>query len=339
MRPYLYRYLKPIVLISFVALTCGQFFQWQSYAVEVSFYQLKNITLGLTEEDALSWGAICNSLEKYKCSINIFNRVLYNKPGHLPALGNLAVAYSKLELWREALRFYESYVALGGMGYDVMGWYARSLVHLEQMDKALYWYYQSVALNPERMGTAFELIDHLVSMNLREEALSVIGSLTLGDLESNKDLRRKYLSIEKDLQNEESLHKSILRLPSFYARSHYLPVRFGGSWAGAGYVPMLVDRGSEKTYVAEKYMPFDLMSDPNQARGTPIRGPAEAGSEDGESQFIFTEAMIGVWSFSDVEIQVCKRCPPRVGQVFLDNFDIEVYKEGALEFIQLVRAN
>jgi len=84
-------------------------------------------------------GAICNSVERFYCSIRHFEKVLENHPFDREALGNLAVASAMSDDFNRAQSYFAAYFGSGGYGHDVIYWYAKTLHNMGRTDEAIRW--------------------------------------------------------------------------------------------------------------------------------------------------------------------------------------------------------
>lgn len=109
------------------------------YAFEMSALLAKE-ALGLaTIYDQKKMGAICNSVERYSCSIRHFEKILETRPFDREALGNLAVAAAMSEDFNRAQSYFAAYFGSGGNSYDVVYWYAKTLRAMGRVDEAVRW--------------------------------------------------------------------------------------------------------------------------------------------------------------------------------------------------------
>lgn len=320
-----------VAILGFVAL---QVLRWKTFAPEATFWQVKQLIVGLDVNESLQYGAICNSMERFKCSENIFGHLLLRFPKHKQAMANLAIALSQQGQWARSLPYYRDYFRLEGQGYDVMYWYAKSLALTHQEEKALHWFYKSLSFHPNNLECAIELVDHLVGAGRYEEALSVIAAFTDGRPETDPFWLTKIIGIQKfvDHINNKDLeqHRRYqVRIPTIDGKKHFVPVRAGGE---DEYEFFLIDRGESFVSISEDFLgqvSEDLLRKTRERRqhSNPLQ----------ETKVILPKLQIGPWVIENVEAVVCQSCRPRLGRSILSKLDMSTRKESLTEFIHLTK--
>ncbi len=301
-----------------------QFLMWGNFAFQVTYYQWKALGWGLTLEDHLDWGAICNTLENYHCSEKQFEKVLARWPRHQGATANLAMVLSRQGRWEEAILRYEDYFNRGGEALDVMAWYARSLVQIQDRELALIWYYRALSQEPEEAlsATANEVVDLLLELEQPEEALSLIGALTQGNPDnsffwaSKMDGLLAYVQSVGGRQPASGAERS-MRLPSLDGRSHYVPL----SLAGRPKVDFfLLDRQGilERSNLAVT-LPLawvDSSVAPSASPGDLIQLPS---------------AQLGPWALGSLRAEICENCVARINPRAIGQFPLKFLGPDGLE--------
>lgn len=172
-------------LVFVLVVLAVQLVLWGPHAFEVTYLQGRMLLGQETRENRLERGAICNSLKKHDCAVKIFTQLVEQNPMDRTALANLAINYVQTEKSEKAQPHFEAYFSLGGSGFDVMYWYAKSLRDLGELDRGRDWLYYSLVQNSEYESSAKELFHELVDDGRPYEATSLIGSLTSGKPEGS----------------------------------------------------------------------------------------------------------------------------------------------------------
>lgn len=133
------RHRIPIFFASVFVFSSFQTFLFGQYAFEMSALKVKEALGFASILDQKKMGAICNSVERYPCSIRHFEKVLETRPFDREALGNLAVASAMSEDLNRAQSYFAAYFGSGGDSYDVVYWYAKTLRDMGRTDEAVRW--------------------------------------------------------------------------------------------------------------------------------------------------------------------------------------------------------
>jgi tetratricopeptide (TPR) repeat protein len=133
------RYRIPLFFAVVFIFSTFQTVLFRQYAFEMSALLTKE-AIGLSSvRDQKKMGAICNSVERYRCSIRHFEIVLNRYPFDREALGNLAVASAMSEDLTRAQSYFAAYFGSGGNSHDVIYWYAHTLRNMGKYDEAMKW--------------------------------------------------------------------------------------------------------------------------------------------------------------------------------------------------------
>lgn len=304
---------------------------WKGFSFQVSLLQLKALTVGLEDHDLKDYGAICNTLQYWSCSERIFGQLIRRFPGSQVGLANFGIALGRTGKWQRSVNSFERYFKRGGKSYDAMLWYAKGLNQLLQPVQALQWYYQSLSVSPGNSEVATTLVDHLVGMGRFEEALSVIASFNRGIPEQNPFWRTKISLIKKfiaQLENKEEQElKTKLRLPAIIGKSHFIPVKAG---TDSGFQFFLIDQRQEDITMTEDVLAKLIHS--GSAKSVTTLGEAIE-----KGKMLLQEIQLGPWALSNIEVTICQKCQPRIGNSILQHVTMEVHLENATEFLLLSR--
>lgn len=299
---------------------------WQKFSIEASWLILKRAIGQATLEDWLSMGAICNSLEKFDCSVDAFSEVVQRQPRQRTALANLAIAHCHLGSWNESRKYFEAYFSLGGEAYDTMFWYARSLIRLGEKERGIEWYYKTLTKKPDYLEALTELVDQLVSMGRAEEALSLVGHHEDGHPEKDVFWGQKVMSINSFLQSQENRNdrSSIAEFlaPSLNGDQYYLPL-----WmAEKGLVKfMLVDESQPDLILPRSTIDAQLIREVLTKRK--LRDFSEV------DRLEIPRLKIGPWWMSNVTVSLCDECELRVGRQMLDYLKMKEWVKFGVEFL------
>lgn len=133
------RHRVPIFFTAVFIFSTFQTFLFREHAFEMSALLAKE-ALGMTSiQEQKKMGAICNSVERYQCSIRHFEKVLEVYPFDREALGNLAIASAMSEDFNRAQSYFAAYFGSGGSSHDVTYWYAKTLNNMGRKEEALRW--------------------------------------------------------------------------------------------------------------------------------------------------------------------------------------------------------
>jgi tetratricopeptide (TPR) repeat protein len=133
------RYRIPIFFGAVFIFSTFQTVLFHEHAFEMSALLVKEATGVASIREQKKMGAICNSVERYRCSIRHFEKVLEKYPFDREALGNLAVASAMSEDFNRAQSYFSAYFGSGGTGHDVTYWYAQTLHNMGRQDEAMRW--------------------------------------------------------------------------------------------------------------------------------------------------------------------------------------------------------
>ena len=320
-----------MVLIAFLTGVAWQMIHWKGFAFQVSFLQVKAITVGLEAQDLKDHGAICNTLQYWDCSEKVFGELIRRFPGSQLGLANFGIALGRTGKWQRSVNSFERYFKRGGKSYDAMLWYARGLNQLLQPVAALQWYYRSLSVSPGNSEVATTLVDHLVSMGRFEEALSVIASFNRGVPEQNPFWRTKISVIKKYTAESENADeqelKTKLRLPAIVGKSHFIPVKAGTE---SGFQFFLIDQRQEDITMTEDVL-AKLMLSGSATSETTLGDAIQRG------KILLQEIQLGPWALRNIEVVLCRKCQPRIGNSILQHVNMELHQEDATEFLLLSR--
>jgi hypothetical protein len=133
------RYRIPILFFAIFVFSTFQTVLFKQYAFEMSALLAKEAIGMSSVRDQKKMGAICNSVERYSCSIRHFETVLDGHPFDREALGNLAVASAMMADFNRAQSYFAAYFGSGGDSHDVVYWYAQTLRKMGREDEAVKW--------------------------------------------------------------------------------------------------------------------------------------------------------------------------------------------------------
>ncbi len=321
--------IRSIALITFLVGVAWQMIHWKGFFFQVSFLQVKSLTVGLGAQDLKDYGAICNTLQYWGCSENIFGQWIRRFPGSQVGLANFGIALGQMGKWQRSVNSFERYFKRGGNSFDAMLWYAKGLNQLLQPALALQWYYRSLSVSPGNSEVATALVDHLVGMGRFEEALSVIASFNRGVPEKNPFWQTKIVTIKKYIAQSGSEEgqdlKTKLRLPAIVGKSHFIPVKAGTE---SGYQFFLIDQRQEEITMTEDVLAKLIHS--GSARSSITLGEAIQ-----KRRVLLQEIQLGPWALSNIEVTLCKKCQPRIGSSILEYVNMEIRLEDATEFLLL----
>ncbi len=313
---FLYKALFSVLFVGLMTFFFVQFLFWGHFAFQVTSYQIRGAFWGLSVDDRLDWGAICNSLKKYSCSEQQFQKVLEQQPRHQTATANLAIALTHQGRESEAIFHYEDYFNRGGRGLDVMHWYARSLVQIQDHELALMWYYRLISSDPEQAlsSAASELVDLLVELQRPEEAISLVGAMTQGSPEDYSFWAKKLRGLFAYTRagGRAPASQDTLFLPTLDARSHYLPLLLEGKEELDFFV--LDRQGILARQSISLTLPQELAPDPNTEVG----------------EILLLQARLGPWVLDDLRVEICEGCVARINPEALEKIPIVLLRSDGL---------
>ena len=164
-------------LVFFFAFLSIQFYLWKELSIDATYYLLKATFYDTNESSLLKLGGYCNTLKDYECAEKYFKKAVYLNPLNKTAVANLAMSYSRLKKWAKSESHYQAYFSMGGTGFDVMYWYAKTLQNLSSLQDYKGWYYLSLSKNPSFFKAPQSLIEQLLKEDKVLEAMSVIGGV------------------------------------------------------------------------------------------------------------------------------------------------------------------
>ncbi|MCC7403677.1 MAG: tetratricopeptide repeat protein [Bdellovibrionales bacterium] len=317
-------------LLGFVTFMGIQLALWQRFSVDVTWIFLKRVTWQADVNDWLDMGAICNSLGKFSCSVNAFSQVLYRQPRNRTALANLAIAHSQLSDWKQAQKYFEAYFSLGGEAFDTMFWYARTLVHLNDRQRGLEWYYKALILKPDLLEVSSELVDQLMAMEFFEEALAFVGHISAGKPERDVFWGQKVVSLNSFMQEHEAGRAegslAEFRVPSLTGSDYYLPV-----WTEErGNVQFaLVDGEVDESIFPRYAVDIRLIEK--------VMETEKLKTDDEVKEVEIPRLRIGPWWFSNVKVTLCENCQLRLGRDLLDELNMEEETRFDIDFLAFSR--
>ncbi len=323
----LYGYLEPYLKLTLLALVCWQFYSWRAYTLEVTWLQLKDVLKLSNIEDQMEFGAICNSLGRFECSVEKFDKVLSQNAMHRGAKGNIALALTELARHEEAIIHFRSYFDGGGQAVDVMRGYAQALASIGQWDRGIQWLYSALGREPANVVIANDLVDYLALVNREEEALSLIGGLIHRQGGQHDPFWSSKLEVishsERKIDPEENLAKSKIRILGLSPKVFLVPLRLGAN----SRVHFFKADISE----AKSQLPEDFCLDGACASEKDLsRGLASADSKS-------KQISLGSWVSLDAELEACRSCEAVLGQDILKRFHFEVTRENGLDLLILSR--
>lgn len=317
-----------VVLIAFLV----QMILWRQFSLEASFLLAKKGLQGPKIPVLMQLGAICNSLEDFKCSTRYFRQVVEQNPSDQQALANLAMGLSRLGQWKRARSHYQAYFSLGGNGFDALLWYGKTLAELEDPSQGLDWYYFALAVNPQYDDGAKLLVDELVKMKRYHEALSVIGAMTGGE-----PVRDIYWSDQENAivdrldTNGPHFIPESLRFPSWVGQAPYAPVRVSPK----GRVLYFVINPSFRWVVINQdvvdesriYIPPET----EEVELPTVGGGVKA------KKITLGHFQVGPWVFENQEVLFCEGCPAQIGNSLLTELDLHKWQKNRIDFVELRR--
>lgn len=320
---------KGIYLSSLVAFTVFmgvQLVLWQKFSLEVSWFLLKRVTAQASIDDWLDMGAICNSLEKFDCSVDAFSKVIDRQPRNRQALANLAIAHCRLSQWTQAQRYFEAYFSLGGEAFDTMFWYARTLSRLGERERGVEWYYKTLTKKADFMEASTELVDHLMTMTRYEEALSFIAHINNGNPEKDVFWGQKVVSLNAYMhgneKDREAITKESLKVPSLNGEGFYLPV-----W--------MEERGNVAFILVDDTQPDIIL--PRELVDVrlieKVMEKKNLRTDDSVDEVIVPSLRIGPWWLTDVRVSLCDGCQMRVGQGLLNHLNMKEWTRFGVDFL------
>lgn len=317
--------IRNLLLLVTLGLVCLQSFRWENYAFEVTWLGLKSSVVGLEFEDHLRFGSICNSIGAYRCSEEQFSKALLLQPKHLASMGNLAIARSHLNDKELAERSFERYFSEGGLAYDVMYFYAQSLLEMGEKEKGLNWMYRSLSVHTSNQKVANELLDQLSLFEKYYEALSLAGALSESDPTTQEFWRLKFDSLVHFLDQQEKLEVSSIRIPSLDGKSYFVPVRpdENSSWS-----LFVVDRTEPEVMLNEEllskwsYSSYEKLKDDHK-------------DSKKQQKIVLDQLIVGPWELQNIEVLVCQSCQPRLGRSILNYLSIEKGQDQIMNHIIL----
>ena len=326
------RSLVGVVLFGFL---CLQIFRWQTYAFEVTWLSLKSMTIGLSFQNHVRFGSICNSIQNYECSSEHFQEALSMSPKHLSSMGNLAIAQSHLEDFAQATTAFEHYFQAGGLAYDVMHFYARHLIKNGQFDRGVQWLYRSLSVHTSNQEVANELIDRLTLEEKFYEALSLTGALVEVDPTTRDFWKSKQMSLMQFLETQTSLKKETqsgvtddttsIHIPSLDGKSFFVPVRFD---ATTPWNLFLIDRGESQIVVSAEILSkwsYELY----EKLKPQLQDPKA------KVKFELKQLRVGPWTLENVEAILCEKCQSRLGRAIFNHLDVQKGQDQISDFITI----
>ena len=314
---------RPILAVLFLvfSLWCWQVFWWRHQAVQVTWFQIKNIMGSLSTHERLEWGAICNGLEDFTCASSVFAELLEAQPGHRLALSNYAIAEARRQNCTKALQLFETYRAGGQEGPETLYWGGRCLLQLKRHDEARLSFYLSTSLSPDATEAPEALVDLLFKQGLREEALSVVAALTEGRPSRSDRWREKFSELilrqkvkEAEIGVSSVAGRRALRVPCLDGQNFWMPVKLSAE-ASPDFVTIDLEQ-SGVTLNEEQLLQ---------------RTPAKV---DGDS-LTLSALQIGPWLFKNIDYSICHNCKSVIGRSLLDHFEVSEDMEASIRFLIL----
>lgn len=319
-----------ILLLVFLAY---QFLVWKEYSFEASYLQVRDYLVDGDIEAQMQMGTICNSLEKYECSVEYFSEVVQRQPQHRSALANLGIALTQLQQYKEARPHFEAYFSLGGEAYDVIFWYGRVLSVVENAEKGLEWYYFSLLSNPDYRQPVDQIVAELSHQQRQYEAISLIGGYLRGIISSNGELEREVYRLDDAAKKNTAVHPGEIQVdvPAIIDQLYYFPVSF----APEGRITFFtLNPNFEYVTINQDILDEHSLVIPAEAKEIEIQGLSVL--KQGKA-FRVPYLRLGPWDFVDEQVVFCEMCSPMVGRQVLNRFKISSIRKHRTEFLTLQR--
>jgi predicted aspartyl protease len=282
-------------------------------------------------EDLIELGAICNTLQRYDCSVPVYRHLLLSRPDDSRVVANLALALTRTDAHSAAVPYYERYLYLGGGAVDTFHGYATSLRALGKMPQAVEWYYRALQVDSDFLDVTQDLVELLIQQNRHVEALSVIGGFVSRLPDYRPHWNGRITAIDAALSHNQSTRtpeKTTLEIAAS-ADHHFIPVKL----ARAGsYEFFLVDTGASLLTLSPEIVQ-ESRARPRFA-GHIVTLKTVSGTIVGEG-VLLPEIQIGSLWLQDVEGVVCDGCPALLGQSVLRRFDLRTTRRHSVEFLLL----
>jgi tetratricopeptide (TPR) repeat protein len=305
--------------------------RWGRYMGNHVLFEAKSL-IGMTDaNDLFNMGAICNTLERWKCSEKAFAALLALDPRNNVALANVAIAQTRLKKYDSAVANFERLNERAQATSDTLANYGRAFEGLGRSDDAIAWYYRSLALNPHLIDVADRLIDLLVEKKYYTEALSVIGSLAHASPQMEDLFKGRMIALSELERRIPSAPEHSIRLVSVNDH-HFLPISIAGMDRPALF---MVDTGATELILSRQFLAE------NGLEGFTVQDRQLATLADGHSvlaeRIVFHSVQIGPWTLKDVTAVVCDGCAPLAGQSLLKRFQMSTRNVGGVEYLTLKR--
>lgn len=309
-----------VAWLAFV-LVCWQIFWWRFQAIEISKLQVKSAFIGLTFNEMMNWGAICNGLGDFQCSARVFGKALKGRPESALALTNLAIAEAHRGRCRQALEIFDRYRRQAHEGPDSLYWQARCLIDRGEREEARIVLYRAVSMSPEANQSAEMLADLLESEGLIDEALSVVAGLSEGAPHQSERWRLRAATLLQykspiAMESGPATVRRIIRLPALDGQNFWVPVRFAGD-TSAEFVS--IDLEKDKTEFNDHFVREVIASD--------ARSPSSEG--------LIPALQIGPWLFDHIPFERCQNCQSTIGRSLLERFEVSEDVEAGVRFLVL----
>jgi tetratricopeptide (TPR) repeat protein len=325
--PLIRRPMYGVAAVVLLAYFTVQVLLWKEFAPQVTWLQMHRLVLDLSPKQLKEWGAICNSLQDWRCSERVFARLVNKDPSSKTGLANYGMSLAHQQKWAEAHKAFETYFLESGAAYDVMFWQAKTLARLGRNSEALEWYYKALSKRPHNAEIVLEAVDHLMLMARFGEALSVVASFTNGAPDKDPFWNSKVASIKEKMFDSKREVATVseapvetMRLPAIIGKNHFLPIHVG---ADAGFQFFIVD--SESPVLT---MPREVLQQLWQMNG--LKSGVPLGSA---RRVQLPELVIGPWTLKDIDVVICQSCRPRLGRLALETLAMETFLEDQMEFL------
>lgn len=315
-------------LVLFFAIMTIQLFIWKDYGFEATYFRIKQLAGVSTLQDRIAVGAICNTLQRFECSVKEFTQVVEEDPNNKKALANLAIAYSMQGLWKSARPHYEAYFSLGGDSYDALYWYGKTVEALNGSEKSIPWFYYALAINNKSVNGVRSLYSSLLEMGSVVEALSLIGSFTRGRPYTSVDWQEKLLKTEFKIVDGETV-----RLPSLDGRFHFLPLKL--SEKGRPHFFRISEK-SQVTIIDEDLIFEDLIPRPKVIEYESLR--TREGLIDGY-YVVVPKVFIGDYLLQNINAFVCSGCHSSLSTRDMKGFSVSGEIKYQIPFLKLKKGS
>ena len=320
-----------LAVLFFVMMTI-QFMTWRDFSYDVAHLTVKRVLGTETLDDWIELGTICNSLQKSECALHAFQEVLKHEPNHMTALANLGINFAKLKRYSEAKSYFRVYFSLGGQGYDVMLWFARTVFDQEQPEEGLRWYYEAVKSNLKYDLATEELIEKLRLLKRYEEALGVIGAVTRGRIDTEKWSNLVFLVV-KEMRAEPISQEVSFHIPSLDGEHFFVPVWLTQNSRMNFFT---VNTNVKGMTLGEDFLSENLISIPKELKSVKIK------TTEGEQQgyaFDFKQVQVGRVKIPNLEVKVCEACTAQLGDVLRRHFRLQYWNSHRTEFLTLTQSS